>query len=147
MDKIIQRDGYLRSVLNTGTQNAARRLLDGLNSFGETVSGLSTVPSKSVSGWMADQIAPSYWRPNADITNCHLCDTRLDVASQRKIHHCRACGEGFCDVCSDYWRPVPERGWDPEEEVRVRGDFYYFWSMHHTARRLLLSKYLHSMLS
>ena len=28
-----------------------------------------------------------------------------------KIHHCRACGEGFCSVCSSYQRPVPERGW------------------------------------
>uniref|UniRef100_A0A4W5LY55 FYVE-type domain-containing protein n=1 Tax=Hucho hucho TaxID=62062 RepID=A0A4W5LY55_9TELE len=26
-------------------------------------------------------------------------------------HHCRACGEGFCDSCSSKNRPVPERGW------------------------------------
>ena len=38
---------------------------------------------------------------------------------QEKIHHCRACGEGFCDACSNYRMPVPERGWDPEENVRV----------------------------
>lgn len=52
-----------------------------------------------------------------------MCDRRLDVPSQ-KIHHCRACGEGFCHECSDYKRPVPERGWGPEEHVRVCRDCY-----------------------
>lgn len=106
-----------------GTHNAARKLLDGVNCISSTVSAISTAPSKSVSGWVADRIAPSYWRPNADISNCQLCDRRLDGANQ-KIHHCRACGEGFCHECSDYKRPVPERGWGPEEAVRVCRDCY-----------------------
>ena len=42
----------------------------------------------------------------------------------QKIHHCRACGEGFCNECSDYKRPVPERGWGEEEAVRVCRDCY-----------------------
>ncbi|XP_075257475.1 zinc finger FYVE domain-containing protein 1-like isoform X3 [Convolutriloba macropyga] len=33
-------------------------------------------------------------------------------------HHCRACGKGFCDSCSSYRMPVPERGWG-DEAVRV----------------------------
>ena len=33
-------------------------------------------------------------------------------------HHCRACGEGFCDSCSNYKMPVPERGWGADP-VRV----------------------------
>lgn len=103
-----------------GTHNAARRLLDGVSSLSTTVSSISTAPSRSVSGWLADRIAPSYWRPNADITNCHLCDRRLN----QKIHHCRACGEGFCDACSDFKRPVPERGWGVDEPVRVCRDCY-----------------------
>ena len=94
-----------------------------MGTFGSTVSTLSSAPSKSVGGWLADKIAPNYWRPNSDITNCRLCDRRLDVADQ-KIHHCRACGEGFCGDCSDYKRPVPERGWGAEEQVRVCRDCY-----------------------
>jgi len=106
-----------------GTHNAARKLLDGVNCLSNTVSAISTVPSKSVSGWVADRIAPSYWRPNAEISNCQLCDKRLDGASE-KIHHCRACGEGFCHECSDFKRPVPERGWGMEEPVRVCRECY-----------------------
>jgi len=106
-----------------GTHNAARMLLDGVNCLSNTVSAISTVPSKSVSGWVADRIAPSYWRPNAEISNCQLCDKRLDGANEN-IHHCRACGEGFCYECSDYKRPVPERGWSINEPVRVCRECY-----------------------
>ena len=52
----------------------------------------------SIGRWAADQVAPSYWRPNADIINCHYCTKRFDTTD--KIHHCRACGEGFCSTCS-----------------------------------------------
>ena len=56
-----------------GTHNAARRLLDGVSVLSNTMSNLSSVPTKSVGGWVTDRIAPNYWRPNSDITNCHLC--------------------------------------------------------------------------
>lgn len=26
-------------------------------------------------------------------------------------HHCRGCGEGFCNPCSKHQMPVPARGW------------------------------------
>ena len=110
-------------LISLGTHNAARRLLDGVTTLSGTLSELSSAPSKNVSQWLADRVAPSYWRPNSEITNCHLCDKRLDIVSQ-KIHHCRACGEGFCNDCSDYKRPVPERGWDPDEYVRVCRDCF-----------------------
>ncbi|XP_063720451.1 zinc finger FYVE domain-containing protein 1-like [Symsagittifera roscoffensis] len=42
---------------------------------------------------------------------------RSDSDSLTK-HHCRACGKGFCDSCSNYRMPVPERGWG-DEPVRV----------------------------
>ena len=63
-----------------------------------TVSEVSSAPAASIGRWAADQVAPSYWRPNADIINCHYCTKRFDTTD--KIHHCRACGEGFCSTCS-----------------------------------------------
>lgn len=99
-----------------GTQNAARRLLDSMTAISGSVSEVSSAPAASIGRWAADQVAPGYWRPNADIINCNLCNKRFD--STDKIHHCRACGEGFCSVCSNYQRPVPDRGWG-YQAVRV----------------------------
>lgn len=40
---------------------------------------------------------------------CHKCAEEFQPNDTK--HHCRACGEGFCDSCSSKTRPVPERGW------------------------------------
>ena len=47
---------------------------------------------------------------------CQMCSHPFDEGE--KIHHCRACGEGFCDDCSAHQMPVPERGWG-DKPVRV----------------------------
>ena len=41
-----------------------------------TVSEVSSAPAASLSRWAADQVAPAYWRPNADIVNCNNCSKR-----------------------------------------------------------------------
>ncbi|RWS03710.1 Zinc finger FYVE domain-containing protein 1-like protein, partial [Dinothrombium tinctorium] len=105
-----------------GTQNAAQRIVDGVNYFSETVSTISAKPSKMVSSWVADQIAPSYWIPNWRITHCGLCGKEFKELDQK--HHCRACGGGFCENCSSRARPVPERGWG-EAPVRVCDPCYH----------------------
>jgi len=99
-----------------GTQNAARRILDSMTLISGTVSEVSSAPAASLARWAADQVAPTYWRPNADIINCRHCNKRFETTD--KIHHCRACGEGFCSVCSAYQRPVPDKGWG-YQAVRV----------------------------
>uniref|UniRef100_A0A8C6T3U0 Si:ch211-11n16.2 n=1 Tax=Neogobius melanostomus TaxID=47308 RepID=A0A8C6T3U0_9GOBI len=97
-------------------QNAAQRVLDGMNFVIQSVSEYSTGPTKAVTAWLTDQVAPPYWRPNNDITACHGCE-KMFVESERK-HHCRSCGEGFCHPCSSHRMPVPERGWG-SNPVRV----------------------------
>ena len=59
-----------------GTQNAARRILDSMTMISGTVSDVSSAPAASLARWAADQVAPTYWRPNADIVNCHHCNKR-----------------------------------------------------------------------
>uniref|UniRef100_A0A3P9KYE5 Zinc finger, FYVE domain containing 1 n=1 Tax=Oryzias latipes TaxID=8090 RepID=A0A3P9KYE5_ORYLA len=96
--------------------NAAQRLLDGVKFISQSVSELSVTPAKAVTSWLTDQIAPPYWKPNSLILKCHKCSQEFQPNTTK--HHCRACGEGFCDACSSKSRPVPERGWGPAP-VRV----------------------------
>uniref|UniRef100_A0AAY4BFX5 FYVE-type domain-containing protein n=1 Tax=Denticeps clupeoides TaxID=299321 RepID=A0AAY4BFX5_9TELE len=97
-------DGFLKD-----NNNAAQRLLDGMSFMAQSVSELSVKPAKAVTSWLTDQIAPAYWKPNSLILACHTC--RVAFQENDTKHHCRACGEGFCDNCSSKARPVPERGW------------------------------------
>lgn len=53
-----------------GSHNAARRLLDGINYVSGSIAGVSAKPTKMVSDWVTDQIAPAYWVPNAEIKVC-----------------------------------------------------------------------------
>ncbi|XP_031212987.1 zinc finger FYVE domain-containing protein 1 isoform X2 [Mastomys coucha] len=101
--------------------NAAQRLLDGMNFMAQSVSELSLGPTKAVTSWLTDQIAPAYWRPNSQILSCNQC--AISFKDNDTKHHCRACGEGFCDSCSSKTRPVPERGWGPAP-VRVCDNCY-----------------------
>ncbi|XP_059480762.1 zinc finger FYVE domain-containing protein 1-like [Neocloeon triangulifer] len=103
-------------VLGSTGHNTARRILDGVSQLSDAVVGVSKAPSVALSAWVADQIAPKYWRPNSEISHCHQCGLHFDLDSAK--HHCRACGEGFCDACSAYQRAVPERGWG-QTPVRV----------------------------
>ena len=47
---------------------------------------------------------------------CHGCQKVFEEADRK--HHCRSCGEGFCQPCSSHRMPVPERGWG-NSPVRV----------------------------
>ncbi|XP_061781318.1 zinc finger FYVE domain-containing protein 1 isoform X1 [Nerophis lumbriciformis] len=100
----------------TNHQNAAQRVLDGMNYVIQSVSEYSTGPTKTVTAWLTDQVAPLYWRPNTEIRACHGCHKVFEEAERK--HHCRSCGEGFCHLCSSYRIPVPEKGWG-SSPVRV----------------------------
>ena len=56
----LQSDGFLKD-----NNNAAQRLLDGVNYISQSVSELSVKPAKAVTSWLTDQIAPAYWKPNS----------------------------------------------------------------------------------
>ncbi|KAK6297785.1 hypothetical protein J4Q44_G00323680 [Coregonus suidteri] len=64
-------DGFLKD-----NNNAAQRLLDGVNYISQSVSELSVKPAKAVTSWLTDQIAPAYWKPNSLILKCAKCIQR-----------------------------------------------------------------------
>ncbi|XP_072346122.1 zinc finger FYVE domain-containing protein 1 isoform X1 [Scyliorhinus torazame] len=89
--------------------NGAQRVLDGVNFVIQSVTEYSTGPTKATTAWLTDQVAPAYWRPNSQITECHQCKKAFEDGERK--HHCRSCGEGCCDTCSANSMSVPERGW------------------------------------
>lgn len=72
MPALFQTDGFLKD-----NNNAAQRLLDGMNFMAQSVSELSLGPTKAVTSWLTDQIAPAYWRPNSQILVSSSCCTSI----------------------------------------------------------------------
>ncbi|CAL4117346.1 unnamed protein product, partial [Meganyctiphanes norvegica] len=89
------------------------QVLEGMAALGSALSTISAPPSRVVTSWITDQVNPIYWRPNNECIICTSCHVSLTT-----IHHCRKCGEGFCDGCSSNTALVPERGWGGDP-VRV----------------------------
>jgi len=46
------------------------------------------------------------WMPNDSTSECHNC--REIFSLFRRRHHCRYCGEIFCDECSISRQPIPQ---------------------------------------
>lgn len=55
------------------------------------------------------------WKEDADASSCFRC--RSDFTTLRRRHHCRACGQIFCNACSSKTAAIPKFG--IEKEVRV----------------------------
>ncbi|XP_012278735.1 zinc finger FYVE domain-containing protein 1 isoform X2 [Orussus abietinus] len=91
------------------SQNTAQRVIDGVSYITEAVTSVSLQPTKVITAWVADQVAPTYWRPNNEIKHCHKCG--IPFLSTDTKHHCRSCGEGFCAQCSSNTKCVPSRNW------------------------------------
>ncbi|CAN7991340.1 unnamed protein product [Ixodes pacificus] len=45
------------------------------------------------------------WTSDKDASCCRQCNKPFSVA--RRKHHCRSCGEIFCNACSDNTMPLP----------------------------------------
>lgn len=55
------------------------------------------------------------WIQDSDSTCCFRCRSEFGLLNRR--HHCRACGQIFCNACSSKQAPIPKFG--IEKEVRV----------------------------
>ena len=62
---------------------------------------------------IVESARPQYWVTDDQVTHCHKCQLELGACWEgaRAKHHCRACGQGFCEHCSQQRMPVPSQGW------------------------------------
>lgn len=51
-----------------GTNNAARKVIDGFHYIADSITSVGSKPTKMISDWMNDRIAPEYWVPNSQIS-------------------------------------------------------------------------------
>ncbi|XP_053670166.1 zinc finger FYVE domain-containing protein 1-like [Anopheles nili] len=94
-----------------GPAHSAQLVLDGVAYITDAMASVGSQPTKLVKSWVTDKIRPAYWRPDSEIIHCKGCIRNFDQHGLKK-HHCRSCGEGFCNHCSKHEMPVPCRGWN-----------------------------------
>jgi zinc finger FYVE domain-containing protein 1 len=59
--------------LNNGNASySAQMLVNGVSYLSGVVANVSKKPTKSISMWMADKVAPAYWQLNSEIVVCSL---------------------------------------------------------------------------
>ncbi|XP_013115647.2 zinc finger FYVE domain-containing protein 1 isoform X1 [Stomoxys calcitrans] len=107
------------NILTKGPTHSGQMVLDRVGYVCEAFSNFSSQPTGVLKEWCADKVAPKYWKPNHEIINCFSCKKNFEKTGLRK-HHCRGCGEGFCDLCTKHRMSVPSRKWF--EHVRVCSD-------------------------
>lgn len=77
-------------------------------SIGSTTGGGSISGTSDHSFELIDEreTCPSgRWVPDHDIDKCHEC--RIEFRLLRRKHHCRNCGNIFCDSCSNQQSKLP----------------------------------------
>lgn len=99
-----------------GPTHSAQLVLDGVAFITDAFASVGAQPTKTIKSWVTDKIRPTYWKPDSEIIHCKGCTANFERFDLKK-HHCRSCGEGFCNNCSKHEMPVPSRGWN--EPVRV----------------------------
>jgi hypothetical protein len=56
-----------------------------------------------------------HWMPDRLCNHCYACDSHFTVFRRR--HHCRLCGQVFCNTCSGYFVPASQ---DPSNKTILR---------------------------
>lgn len=54
-------------IIPKGPTHSAQMVLDGISFVKDTVYSYTQQPTKAISNWATDQVAPTYWKPNHKI--------------------------------------------------------------------------------
>lgn len=92
-----------------GRGNAGRQLMEQVMSVANSVASVTEGPVRDVLGAVKTWSMPKYWVPDGEIFECSACSKEFEHGGKK--HHCRACGHGFCDRCTQHRAAVPDRGW------------------------------------
>jgi len=103
-----QEPNFLRQLTDTMVRNNVPFRAGEVTGFMAGVVGAAAAAPVQV---MQRYAAPSYWKTEDDVDQCHECEERFDPERGRTKHHCRRCGEVVCADCSGDRKAVPKRAW------------------------------------
>lgn len=99
-----------QDAIPKGPIHSGQKVIDSITWIRDTVSTYTSVPVKCTKNCINNITKPEYWRSDEEIHKCHNCSMNFEKLNLSK-HHCRNCGEVFCNACSKKRIPVPHRGW------------------------------------
>lgn len=99
-----------QNAIQKGPIHSGQKVIDSITWIRDTVSTYTSVPVKCTKNCINNITKPEYWRSDEIIHKCHNCQSNFEKYNLSK-HHCRDCGEVFCNSCSIKRIAVPHRGW------------------------------------
>lgn len=118
--------------------HSGQKVMDSFTWFRDTVSTYTAVPVKCTKICINNITKPEYWRKDEEVHKCHNCETIFERYELSK-HHCRDCGEIFCNTCTTKRAKVPHRGW--MEPSRVCDDCHRKLSKGNIGKKFLFILY------
>ncbi|CAF3566019.1 unnamed protein product [Rotaria socialis] len=88
-------------------------------------SNINTIETFSCSSWQKidnTDASITRWTPDFNAQTCHSCMAKFQQWPISRKHHCRICGNVFCNACADYYKLIPAL--NLKEPVRVCCDCF-----------------------
>ncbi|CAF0928627.1 unnamed protein product [Adineta steineri] len=72
-------------------------------------SNINSVETASCSSWQKidNDTGVTRWIPDFNVQTCHLCHMKFQQWPFSRKHHCRKCGNVFCNSCTNYCKLIP----------------------------------------
>ncbi|XP_050539578.1 zinc finger FYVE domain-containing protein 1-like [Daktulosphaira vitifoliae] len=106
-----KRSGSISSNCSESSSRGEENVVSARKFSEALVNTLSSVASvlEYPKNLIKDTAKPSYWIPDNEALDCVVCKSLFGPVLI--LHHCRECGNGVCENCSNHRKPVPHRGW------------------------------------
>ncbi|CAF1377912.1 unnamed protein product [Rotaria sordida] len=73
-------------------------------------SNKNSIETSSCASWQKidnTEGAVTRWMPDFNVHTCHSCHTKFQQWPISRKHHCRNCGNVFCNSCANYYKTIP----------------------------------------
>ncbi|CAF1066090.1 unnamed protein product [Rotaria sp. Silwood1] len=73
-------------------------------------SNKNSIETSSCASWQKidnTEGAVTRWMPDFNVHTCHSCHTKFQQWPISRKHHCRNCGNVFCNSCANYYKSIP----------------------------------------